>query len=219
MTFQSHKFPHSRSALSVRAECPVNSPEGNVRRNPTSIGERKVIFRIHRSEEVPAIEALFTTVFTDSGTEAEGCLIGKLARDLVEGTKACELIGFAGEEGGSLVASVLFSRLTFPTDIRVCLLAPVAVHSAHQGKGVGQRLINHALNALRNEGVEFAITYGDPRFYRKVGFQPICEDIVVPPFTLSQPEGWLGQSLSSDPIDSLDGTCSCVPAFHNPVFW
>lgn len=183
------------------------------------MGEQKVIFRIHRSEEAPAIEALFTTVFTDSGTEAEGRLIGNLARELVEGTKEGELIGFAGEDGGSLVASVLFSRLSFPTDIRVFLLAPVAVHSAHQGRGIGQRLMNHALNALRNEGVEFAITYGDPRFYGKVGFQSICEDVVVPPFTLSQPEGWLGQSLSSDSIDSLTGTCSCVPAFHNPVFW
>jgi len=34
-----------------------------------------------------------------------------------------------------------------------------------------------------------------------VGFQQISEDIVKAPLKLTQPEGWLAQSLQSDVID------------------
>lgn len=43
------------------------------------------------------------------------------------------------------------------------MLAPVAVKKKeHQGKGVGQALINFGLQELINRSVASAITYGDP---------------------------------------------------------
>ena len=39
------------------------------------------------------------------------------------------------------------------------------------------------------------------------------------PFALSQPEGWLGQSLDEVPIKSRSGRCKCVKALNDPVFW
>lgn len=146
-------------------------------------------------------------------------MVGKLAGKLVDETNAGDLFGFVIEHDRSLVAAILFSRLTFPSNISAFLLAPVAVHSGRQGQGLGQRLIRHGLEALKKEGVEFAVTYGDPRFYGKVGFEPIRHDVVVPPFALSQPHGWLGQSLSKAPIAALAGSCTCVPALDDPLYW
>lgn len=181
--------------------------------------ERKVNYRSYRPDEASAIKSLFTTVFANSETEAEGLMVGRLAEALVGGTKEGDLYGFVGEDCGAIVASILFSRLTFPVDVSAFLLAPVAVHPGHQGKGVGQRLINYGLDALRSEGVGFAITYGSPRFYSRVGFSPISDEVILPPFALSQPEGWLGQSLADVSIVSLAGKCSCVPALNDPAYW
>lgn len=181
--------------------------------------DREVNYRSYRPDETPAIESFFTTVFANSETEAEGLMIGKLAKELIGGTKEGDLYGFVGEDRGSIVASILFSRLTFPADVSAFLLAPVAVHSDQQGKGIGQRLINHGLDKLRSESVGFAITYGDPGFYTRVGFSPISHEVILPPFVLSHPEGWLGQSLADVPIGSLAGKCSCVPAFNDPGYW
>lgn len=44
------------------------------------------------------------------------------------------------------------------------MMAPVAVGTAHQGKGIGQRLTTHGLDGLRQEGVNIVVTYGDPGF-------------------------------------------------------
>ncbi|MCG5517084.1 MULTISPECIES: hypothetical protein [unclassified Ectothiorhodospira] len=42
------------------------------------------------------------------------------------------------------------------------------------------------------------LTYGDPNYYSRIGFKPITEALAPAPFTLKQPEGWLGQSLFID---------------------
>gem|GEM_PF-3019389 len=89
------------------------------------------------------------------------------------------------------------------------------VHNEHQGKDIGQGLIKYGLGELKACGVTFVITYGNPKFYEKLGFQTISSEDVKPPFELSQPEGWLGLSLGG--IESLLGNSSCVKALSNPV--
>jgi predicted N-acetyltransferase YhbS len=176
-------------------------------------------FRHYTQNDTQAIVSLFTYVFAKSEGEAEGALIGQLARDLIDKTNTHDLHGFVAVDDGQIIGSIFFSRLVFESGIEAFILAPVAVHSDHQGRGIGQALINHGLGQLKARGVSVAITYGDPGFYRKVGFHPISHETIKPPYELSQPEGWLGQSLSDDSIETLAGICSCVEAFRNPVYW
>lgn len=75
------------------------------------------------------------------------------------------------------------------------MLAPVAVNTKHQGKGVGKALIKYGLNELKNRSVTVVLTYGDPSFYSKTGFQTLSENVIKAPLKLSKPEGWQGQSL------------------------
>jgi predicted N-acetyltransferase YhbS len=109
--------------------------------------------------------------------------------------------------------------LTFEHDINVFILAPVAVHADHQGMGIGRALITHGLRELEKHGVRFVTTYGDPSFYSKVGFRSISPKAIEPPLPLSQPEGWLGQSLTDEPVETISGHCTCVKALDNPVYW
>jgi putative acetyltransferase len=122
-------------------------------------------------------------------------------------------------DGEPLVGAIFFSRLSFEQDEAAFILSPVAVHVDYQGQGVGQRLITHGLGAIKKAGVRLVTTYGDPAFYSKVGFRPLSQEIIKAPHRLSQPEGWLGQSLTDDPIAPIPGGCRCVAALDNPAYW
>ena len=53
-----------------------------------------------------------------------------------------------------------------PDQRRVFLLSPVAISSDQQGLGIGTQLINLGLLSLRESGVDIAVTYGDPEYYK-----------------------------------------------------
>lgn len=164
--------------------------------------------------------ALFRSTFTDSEGAAEGAPIGAFVDRLLRETPADDLRVFTALESGEPVGCICFSRLDYPQDPRhVMLLSPVAVTTSAQGKGVGQALIRHGLNALRTEGVDMAITYGDPAFYGKVGFHRITEEMAPPPLPLSHPEGWIGQSLNGASFTPLNGPSRAVMALDDPDLW
>lgn len=166
------------------------------------------------------IKDLVISTFTDSEGSDEGELIGELVRKLLSDTAPDDIQVFLARAGDELVGAAVFTRLTYPDDPRVVfLLSPMAMATRWQGKGVGQRLLTHALDLLREGGVDVAITYGDPAFYGKVGFKPLSQSIARPPLPLSQSEGWIGQSLTKEPLAALSGTSICVAALNDPSFW
>ena len=159
-------------------------------------------------------------MFTASEGPDEGALTGQLVRDLLAGTDAADLHVFLACNGGELLGCIMFTRLRFPEDDRtVFLMAPVAVATASQRQGVGQGLISHGLDALRKAGVDVAVTYGDPGYYGKTGFEHVSTTDVQPPLPLSMPHGWLAQSLDGRPLDGLKGPSACVKAFDTPQLW
>ncbi len=85
--------------------------------------------------------------------------------------------------------------------------------------GIGQALINHGLKELKSRSVSVVITYGDPSFYSKVGFQGLSEQVIQSPLKLSMPEGWLGQSLTNKPIPTIKERPICVEEFKDPALW
>ncbi len=166
------------------------------------------------------IAALFARTFAASEGEAEGALIGGLVRDMMAGTAAEDIHVFTAAEGGALLGAVIFTRIVWSEDARAAfILSPAAVAPERQGEGIGQALIRFALDALREAGVEVALTYGDPNYYGKVGFAPVTEAVAPAPQPLSQPEGWLALSLAGESLTPLRGASRCVPALMRPELW
>lgn len=166
------------------------------------------------------IAALFRDTFTDSEGAEEGHVIHDLACALLETTPPDDLRVYLAEEEGAPCGCAIFTRLRFAGDPRSAfILSPMAVATAHQRKGVGQNLLIHALEDLRNEGVSVAVTYGDPNYYRRVGFRPVTIETVPAPLPLSMPEGWIAQSLTEDPLTPLNGPSVCAPALTRPDVW
>ncbi|MEL6452094.1 MAG: N-acetyltransferase [Pseudomonadota bacterium] len=166
------------------------------------------------------IEALFDTAFSAAEGAEEGAVIRKLVHDLLADTAAPDLLVCAAMQAGALVGCIAFSRLRFGGDPRVVfLLSPVAVRPDLQGQGIGQRLLAFGLAQLKARGVDVAVTYGSPDYYGKVGFAPVSQEVIPPPWPLSQPIGWLAQPLTEQPLEQLAGPATCVSAFDDPAYW
>lgn len=163
---------------------------------------------------------MFADTFSASEGADEGAVIGDLVRKLLADTPRRDIHVFLAEENGALAGAAIFSRLTYADDTReVFILSPMAIATNRQGQGVGQALLTHALKELREAGVDVAITYGDPAFYGKVGFQPMTQATAASPLPLSQPHGWIGQSLAETTLAPLKGACTCVAALNDPAIW
>ncbi len=165
------------------------------------------------------VTGLFTSVFTSSEGEKEGVLIGNLSSELASSINNEEIICFGVYENESLIGSIFFTRLRISNPIQVYMLAPVAVSTENQGKGIGQALIIYGLNELKKRSVSVVVTYGDPSFYSKVGFQTLSENAIQAPLKLSMPFGWLSQSLTGEPIPTINERPVCVKEFDDPVYW
>ena len=166
-----------------------------------------------------AMRDLFVTTFTASEGAEEGALIGGLVQRLLSEVPRDALRAFTAWDAGHLVGGVVFTPLTYPDPRKVMLLSPMAVAPDRQGQGIGQRLIAHALDQLRAEGTDIAVTYGDPAFYGKTGFAPVTEAVLPAPQPLSQPQGWIAQSLSAAPLTPLKGPVTCEAPFNTPDLW
>ena len=163
---------------------------------------------------------LFATTFNASEGADEGALIGNLVSKLLSNTPREDIYVFTAYDHGEIIGGAVFSRLIYEDDPRsVFILSPMAVASDRHGQGIGKALLSHALAVLRDDGVAVAITYGDPAFYSKVGFLTLNETTAPPPLKLSYPMGWIGQSLSDEPLQALQGNCTCVAALNDPAIW
>ena len=162
---------------------------------------------------------LFKSVFSASEGEAEGRVIADFVANLISTTKSQDLIGCTAEENEIIVGCIFFSRFTVPSGQIAFILSPVAVSTVVQGTGIGQKLIQYGLDHLRSLNVNLVFTYGDPSYYSKTGFEQINENIVKAPCPLSQPIGWLAQSLDGQEIQPMAGSTRCVEALNDPDLW
>jgi putative acetyltransferase len=176
-------------------------------------------FALYNAKDAAIIERLFINTFADSEGQVEGEIIGRLVRNFMNSTDKSDFYCFVANDGDQIVGSIFFSRLTFDSIINAFILGPVAVKPEFQGKGIGQQLIRFGLDTLSKEGVELALTYGDPGFYSKVGFHVVTEAVIPAPLTLQHPEGWLAQSLTGNKIRPIKGKSLCVEVLNKPEYW
>ena len=164
--------------------------------------------------------ALLAETFALSENAEEGEIIREVTKSLLATEPADHVVSCSAVDDRGLAGNIIFSRLFFEDDPRcVFLLGPVAVETSRQRQGIGQALLRWGLAEIARRGADIAVTYGDPAYYPKVGFQQVGADIVPPPHDLKWPHGWMAQSLTDVPLTPLKGPSACVPAFDKPDYW
>jgi predicted N-acetyltransferase YhbS len=180
---------------------------------------KQMVLRPYKASDKAEIHQLFIQVFSDAEGPSEGVQIGNLVLDMMKSTEPKDIFGFVATEQERIIGSIFFTRLFFDRPVEAFILSPVAVHTNRQGQGVGQKLIAYGIGQLRDHGVKLAFTYGDPAFYSKVGFQPITEEVAKAPLELTQPDGWLCQTLDGGDLQPIAGNSGCVDALSKPEYW
>lgn len=106
-----------------------------------------------------AISDLLTLAF---GGNDEARLVEMLRRD---GHLALSLVA---EAAGTVIGHIALSPIV--ADIPALALAPVAVHPALQGRGIGSALIRAAQARFDDHAI---IVLGEPEYYGRFGFKPV----------------------------------------------
>lgn len=125
-----------------------------------------------RHETASDQEAVFHVERDAFGKEDEAQLVDALR----VGGKV--LLSLVAELDSEVVGHVLFSPLTVESErVRhtAVALGPIAVVSAHQGEGIGGRLIETGLDDLRGMGHGAVFLLGHATYYPRFGFWPAHE--------------------------------------------
>ena len=114
------------------------------------------------------------------GGDEEAVLTDRLR---AEGDAIAELVA---ESAGAVIGHILFSRLAVDASgeaPQAAALAPMAVHPAHQRRGVGATLIRHGLEACRARRIDAVVVLGHPGYYPRFGFTAAAASGLRAPFS------------------------------------
>jgi predicted N-acetyltransferase YhbS len=112
-------------------------------------------------------------------------------------------LSFTARIGTLLVGSVRLSPVRIG-EAKALLLGPLTVEPAFRERGVGQALIERALNEARAKGHRLVILVGDEPYYGKCGFKRIPPGRVVMPGPVD-PARLLVAELTDGALDGVTG--------------
>ncbi len=151
------------------------------------------------AEDGPAVRFINEDAF---GRPDEAELIENLR---AEGAVLCSLIA---EEHGRVVGHILFTRMWVDT-IPAVALAPMAVLTEYQRQGIGQRLVRHGLDRLREQGERIVIVLGHPDYYPRFGFSVAARGLESP----FPPEAYMAMELEPGALIGVRGRVRYAAAF------
>lgn len=128
-----------------------------------------IIIRTEAASDAAAIGAVTVAAFRNAphAAHTEQFIVAALR-------KAGQLtVSLVAELGGEVVGHVAISPVTLTDGSSDWFgLGPISVLPEHQARGIGTRLMQAALQALRDRGASGCVLVGDPGFYRRFGFRP-----------------------------------------------
>jgi putative acetyltransferase len=157
----------------------------------------------------------------DAFGKEEGPAVSRLAIDLLADETAQPLLALVAENRTDIVGSIIFStvevRGSEGEEIVAYILAPLAVASALQRRGVGRALIERGLQMLKDRGTDLVFVLGDPRYYSRFGFTHHHQ--VSPPHELPYREAWMAMALTGNALESTSGQVLCARSLNAPEHW
>lgn len=119
-------------------------------------------------------------------------------------------------ENGDVLGHILFSRINIEAaQIPALALAPLAVTPLHQRRGIGTALVQVGLSRCRELDHSIVVVVGDPRYYRRFGFQKaslfgLFSSLPIPD------EVFMVLELKPRALMNIQGKV-CYPAYFNEV--
>ena len=96
--------------------------------------------------------------------------------------------------------------------VETLALAPVSVIPEYQGKGIGSKLINVALESARRLGYKSVIVLGHDKYYPKFGFVPASKYGIKAPFDVPD-EAFMVKELNDGSLIGVSGIVEYTKEF------
>jgi predicted N-acetyltransferase YhbS len=112
-------------------------------------------------------------------------------------------LSFTARIGTLLIGSVWLSPIRIG-EAKALLLGPVTVEPAFRDRGVGQALIERALQQAKDKGHRLVVLVGDEAYYEKCGFKRIPRGRAVMPGPVD-PARLLLVELAEGAFDGVSG--------------
>lgn len=123
---------------------------------------------------------------------------------LREGVAPVAQLCFVVREGGALRASIRAWPVTIEGRAPALLVGPIAVEPAERERGIGVRLIKHALAMAKAQGHRVAVLVGEEDYYRRFGFRrALAAGLTLP--GLDDPARLLAAELAPGALAGLTG--------------
>jgi putative acetyltransferase len=122
-----------------------------------------------REEQLSDIEKIWEVNTEAFETKAEANLVNAL-RD-----SGCTFISLVAETEAKVVGHILFTPVVLTGNenkLKIMGLAPMAVLSQYQNKGIGSNLVKAGLEHCQSLGYDAVVVLGHPGYYPKFGFVP-----------------------------------------------
>ncbi len=127
-----------------------------------------MILRLEREDDIDAIRTLTETAFR-TAPHADGTEHLIIDRLRAAGALTLSLVA---EVDGRIIGHVAFSPVTLSDGSADWYgLGPISVDPAHQGEGIGGKLIQDGLERLKVLGATGCVLLGDPAYYSRFGFE------------------------------------------------
>ena len=152
-----------------------------------------------------AVRAVNTEAFE---TTAEADLVDALRE------RAQPVVSLVAEHDGRIVGHIMFSpvMLVGEPDLKIMGLAPMAVASSRQRKGIGSALVRAGLEQCARLGFGAVVVLGHHTYYPRFGFVPSTGWNIRCEFA-APPEAFMAIELQAAYLQGKAGTIRYHPAF------
>jgi putative acetyltransferase len=167
---------------------------------------RALEIRAERPADAPAVRRVVEAAFK-----------GKTEADLVDALRAAGKFSIAlvAAQGRTVAGFVLLTDVEIDGSglkPRGAGLAPLAVRPTFQRRGIGGLLLRAALERAREAGYGFVVLLGDPRYYRRFGFQTARTLGLECGFAAPE-EAFMATELAPGALAGVTGTVHYAPEF------
>ena len=147
----------------------------------------------------------------------------ELVRNILADPSAKPLLSLVAFLDGRPVGHILFSRaqLSNNPQVKVSILAPLAVIPDCQKQGIGGALVKRGLLLSEKAGVGLVFVAGHPDYYPQYGFTPAGKLGFEPPYPIPEKnaDAWMVRELSSNIIKFASDKVLCCDALNKPEYW
>lgn len=124
-------------------------------------------------------------------------------------------LSLVAEDNRKVIAHLMLTKAKINNgdmSVETLALAPVSVIPEYQGKGIGSKLINVALESARRLGYKSVIVLGHDKYYPKFGFVPASKYGIKAPFDVPD-EAFMVKELNDGSLIGVSGIVEYAKEF------